>query len=81
MHALVITAILMYIASRMTAGQLLGAKLAIFFLFLLPLAILLWRVGAIEVFADALWRVTMAFGELFLLFLSESYGWLIRRTN
>ena len=78
MHALVITAILMYIASKMTAGQLLATKLAIFFLILLPLTILIWRVGVIEVFAGLLWDITRAFGEVFILFLSESYGWIFR---
>ena len=78
MHAMLIAAILLYIASKMSPRMLLGVKLAFFFLFWLPLAILLWRVGAWQIFFEASWNITKAIGQLFILLLSESYGAIFR---
>ena len=74
MHAMLIAAILLYIASKMSPRMLLGVKLAFFFLFLLPLTLLLWHVGAWQTVAGLLWNVFKAFVEVFWLFLKLSYG-------
>ena len=78
MHSMLIAAIILYIASKMTPNQRLAVKLAYFFLFLLPLSILLWRVGAWQMFFDVSWNITKAIGALFMLLLSESYGAIFR---
>ena len=63
----VVTAVIFWIGSKLSAGQRLAFKLCFFFLILLPVTILLIHVGAFQMVGVALLGVLQAIGGLFLL--------------
>ena len=74
MNVWIFTFLIMYIGSRMTPGQRLTVKALYFFVFLLPLSLALWKIGAFGLFCDLLLSMFSAVGALLWMLWKAGYG-------
>lgn len=74
MHLLVIVAIVIYLALVLTPGQQLAIELAFIFLILVPLSILLWRVGAFGMVLGISFEIHSAIGTILIIIWQSTYG-------
>ena len=73
MSSLIFAATFMYIAARMSDAQKVAAQLVLFFLVWLPLVILLWKCGAIELGIWVVWTLTVEISQLFLILWKSAF--------